>query len=100
MGITIFIASIIIIGLLFLTFFIVKQQTAVIIERFGRLNKICRPGLNWKIPLIDRISARVSLRIQQLNVPIETKTKDNVFVNVIISVQYVVIEDKIAESFL
>ena len=54
--------------------FIVKQQTNAVIERFGKFTSIRRPGLNLKIPLIDRVAGRVSLRIQQLDVIVETKT--------------------------
>ncbi|MEM6998043.1 MAG: SPFH domain-containing protein [Patescibacteria group bacterium] len=77
----------------------VKQQTAAIIERFGRFNKISSPGLNIKVPFIDRIAGRINLRIQQLDVKVETKTKDNVFVNTIVSVQYFVIPTKVHEAF-
>ena len=61
-------------------FFIVKQQTAVIVERFGKFQSIRQSGLQIKIPLVDRISGRLSLKIQQLDVIIETKTLDDVFV--------------------
>ena len=90
----------IIVGVWFISgFFITKQQTATIIERFGRFKRIVRPGLGWRIPLVDRIVGRVSLRVQQLDVRVETKTKDNVFVFVIVSVQYYVISDKIVDAF-
>ncbi|MDH3323379.1 MAG: SPFH domain-containing protein [Flavobacteriaceae bacterium] len=79
--------------------FIVKHQTAVIIERFGKFSTIRHAGLNFKIPLVDRIAARVSLRIQQLDVVVETKTKDDVFVHLKISVQYVIKRDKVYDAF-
>ncbi len=79
--------------------FTVKQQTAAIVERFGKFLKISKAGLNFKIPLIDQISGRVSLRVQQLDVRVETKTKDNVFVNVVVSVQYFVLPDKVIDAF-
>ncbi len=85
--------------ILFSSFFIVKQQTAVIIERFGRYQSIRQSGLQMKIPLIDRISARLGLKIQQLDVIVETKTLDDVFVKLKISVQYVVIKEKVYEAF-
>ena len=69
----------IVLFLIFAGLFIVKQQTAVIIERFGKFNGVRHAGLNFKIPLIDRIATRMSLRIQQLDVTVETKTKDDVF---------------------
>jgi regulator of protease activity HflC (stomatin/prohibitin superfamily) len=80
-------------------FFIVKQQTAVIIERFGKFHSIRQSGLHLKIPLVDRISGRLSLKIQQLDVIVETKTKDDVFVRLKISVQYKLIKDKVYDAF-
>lgn len=79
--------------------FTVRQQTSAIVERFGRFTRIAPAGLNLKIPFIDRIAGRLSLRIQQLDVKIETKTKDNVFVNVIVSVQYYVLPSKVVDAF-
>lgn len=81
------------------SFFIVKQQTAVIIERFGRFNSIRQSGLQIKIPLVDRIAGKVSLKIQQLDVIIETKTLDDVFVRIKVSVQYMVIKLKVYDAF-
>ena len=78
--------------ILFASFFIVKQQTAVIIERFGKFISIRQSGLQFKIPLIDRIAGKLSLKITQLDVMVETKTKDDVFVRLKISVQYKVIK--------
>lgn len=68
-------------------------------ERFGRFKKVSSAGLNFKIPLIDRIAGRLSLRVQQLDVRVETKTKDNVFVLVVVSVQYHVLENKVLDAF-
>ena len=81
------------------SFFIVKQQTAAIIERFGKFTSIRQSGLQMKIPLIDKVSGRLSLKIQQLDVIVETKTKDDVFVRLKISVQYKVIRDKVYDAF-
>ncbi len=80
-------------------FFIVKQQTAVIIERFGKFKNIRQSGLHMKIPLVDKISGRLSLKIQQLDVIIETKTLDDVFVRLKVSVQYKVIKTKVYDAF-
>ncbi len=79
--------------------FTVKQQTIAIVERFGRFKKASKAGLNFKIPLIDQIAGRVNLRVQQLDVQVETKTKDNVFVFVIVSVQYFVPAEKAVDAF-
>lgn len=85
--------------LAFFGFFTVSQQTAAIVERFGRFKRVATAGLSWRIPLIDRIAGRISLRVRQLDVRVETKTKDNVFVFVIVSVQYYVIPEKIVDAF-
>ena len=81
------------------TFFIVKQQTAAIIERFGRFTSVRQSGLRLKIPFIDRVSGRLSLKIQQLDVVVETKTKDDVFVKLKVSVQFQVIKTKVYDAF-
>ncbi|WNW01174.1 SPFH domain-containing protein [Tenacibaculum sp. HL-MS23] len=85
--------------LLFASFFTVKQQTAAIIERFGKFHSIRQSGLHLKIPLVDRIAGKLSLKIQQLDVIIETKTLDNVFVKLKVSVQYKVIKEKVEDAF-
>ena len=79
--------------------FVVKQQTSAVIERFGKFIAIRRPGIHFKVPLIDKISGRVSLRILQLDVIVETKTKDDVFVKLKVSVQYKILQDKIYDAF-
>lgn len=93
----------IIIGIVVLSFFglwfIVKQQTAVVVERLGRFHSIRNSGFNLKIPFIDQIAGRMSLKIQQLDVVVETKTKDDVFVKLKVSVQYVVIKEKVYDAF-
>jgi regulator of protease activity HflC (stomatin/prohibitin superfamily) len=85
--------------LLLASFFTVKQQTAAIIERFGKFNSSRQSGLQLKIPVVDRVAGRINLKIQQLDVIIETKTKDNVFVKMKVSVQFKVIQEKVYEAF-
>ena len=85
--------------ILFGTFFIVKQQSAAIVERFGKYIDTRQSGLQLKIPIIDRVAGRLSLRIQQLDVVVETKTKDDVFVKIKVSVQFKVIKDKVYDAF-
>ncbi|NJX14008.1 SPFH domain-containing protein [Tamlana crocina] len=91
----------IILGLviLFASFFIVKQQTAAVIERFGKFHSIRQSGLQLKIPLIDKVAGRLSLKIQQLDVIVETKTLDDVFVRLKVSVQYRVLSQKVYDAF-
>lgn len=79
--------------------FTVKQQTNAVIERFGKFNSIRKPGLNLKIPIFDRVAGRVSLRIQQLDVIVETKTQDDVFVHLKISVQFLIRPDHVYDAF-
>ena len=96
-----FLPIILVLGLflLFASFFTVKQQTAAIIERFGKYASTRTSGLQLKIPVVDRIAGKVNLRIQQLDVIIETKTKDNVFVKLKVSVQFKVLQEKVYEAF-
>ena len=85
--------------LVFTAFFTVKQQSAAIIERFGKYLSVRQSGLHLKIPLVDRIAGRLSLKIQQLDVLIETKTLDDVFVRLKVSVQFKVVKDKVYDAF-
>jgi regulator of protease activity HflC (stomatin/prohibitin superfamily) len=96
---TFIIFTVVIFLLLFAAFFTVKQQTSAIIERFGKFQSIRHSGLQLKIPLIDRLAGRLSLKIQQLDVIIETKTLDDVFVKLKVSVQFKVIKEKVYDAF-
>ena len=87
------------IGLLVATVFVVKQQTAAVIERFGKFVRVSGPGLNFKLPFVERVVGRPSLRVQQLDVEVETKTLDDVFVRVVVSVQYFVIPEAVFQAF-
>lgn len=84
---------------LFSGIFTVKQQNAAIIERFGKFHRISNSGLHFKIPVIDSIAGRINLKVQQLDVLVETKTKDDVFVKLKISVQFQVIRTRIYDAF-
>jgi len=94
-----YIIIVVLVFLILAALFTVKQQTAAVIERFGKFNNIRQSGLHFKIPLIDRIAGRVNLRVQQLDVMIETKTKDNVFVKLKVSVQFKVIQENVYNAF-
>jgi len=86
--------------LIALAIFLVRQQTFAIIERWGKFNKVVGPGIHVKVPIMDRVAGRVSIRVQELNVSIKTKTNDNVFVDLLIAVQYFVDgEDKVWDAF-
>ncbi|MFK7969490.1 MAG: SPFH domain-containing protein [Bacteroidia bacterium] len=79
--------------------YIVKQQSVKIVQRLGRFQTASTAGFHLKIPFLDRIAGRMSLKVQQMEVDVETKTKDNVFVRLKVSVQYQVIKDKAYEAF-
>jgi regulator of protease activity HflC (stomatin/prohibitin superfamily) len=93
--------GIIIVFLLILSscLFVVHQQTKEVIERLGRFHRLANPGLNFKWPVIDKRVWKVALRVQQLVVTVETKTKDNVFVKVPVAVQYRAIPDRAADTY-
>jgi regulator of protease activity HflC (stomatin/prohibitin superfamily) len=81
------------------TIFTVEQRTVAIVQRFGKFLREVPPGIGLKIPFIDGLVGRINLRVQQLDVEIETKTEDNVFVKMVVAVQYYVLEDKVYEAF-
>jgi regulator of protease activity HflC (stomatin/prohibitin superfamily) len=91
-------------GLIFLTlvlgsFFTVNTAQVAIITRFGKFLRVAEPGLNWKVPYFDSVSGIVSLRVNQIALTMETKTKDNVFVTIPISVQNRVRPEKAYDAF-
>ncbi|WP_026932904.1 SPFH domain-containing protein [Christiangramia echinicola] len=79
--------------------FIVRQQSSAVVERFGKFTSIRNSGLQLKIPIIDQVAGRINLKVQQLDVLVETKTKDNVFVKLKISVQFQVRRDNVYDAF-
>ena len=90
---------ILIIILLALSIVIIPQQRMGVVERLGKFNRILGPGLHFRIPILERIAGKESIRIRQLDVPVETKTQDNVFVNLGVSVQFLAISEKIFDAF-
>ncbi len=100
------IASLILIGIIIFafllftgSFFVVRQQSAAILERFGKFTSIRSAGLHFKFPVIDRVAGKISLKVQQLDVLVETKTKDNVFVKLKVSVQFKVQDANVYDAF-
>ncbi|PWG59680.1 SPFH domain-containing protein [Bifidobacterium catulorum] len=83
-----FLILVIVVVLLFLSLYIVPQQNAYVIERLGKFHAVTVAGLHMKIPFIDRIAQKMNLRVSQLDVKLETKTLDNVFVTVVASTQF------------
>ncbi len=85
--------------ILFSGIFTVKQQSSAVLERFGKFLGIRNSGLHFKVPIIDQIAGRINLKVQQLDVLVETKTKDDVFVKLKISVQFQVIKANVYDAF-
>ena len=98
LGLLLLVALATIVALMF-TYFTVEQRSVAVVQRFGRFVREAGPGLNMKIPFIDWVAGRVNLRVQQLNVKIETKTEDNVFVQMVVAVQYFVLPEKVYDAF-
>lgn len=80
-------------------FVIVRTREAAIIERLGKFQRVAHAGLNFKIPYADRVRSKISLQVRQLDVMVETKTKDNVFVQIPVAVQYQVVEGREREAY-
>ncbi|MDI9849114.1 SPFH domain-containing protein [Rhodoblastus sp. 17X3] len=81
------------------SFFTVQTAEVGVITRFGRYLRVAQAGLNWKVPYIDKVDGRMSLRVNQMSLTMETKTKDNVFVTIPISVQTRVRPEKAFEAY-
>ena len=100
MGLLIFSFFVFVAVLFFMaSLFTVKQETAAIIERLGKFHSVRHAGLHLKIPFIDNITKRLTLKIQQLDVLIDTKTLDNVFIKMRVSVQYQVIRNQVSDAY-
>ncbi|MCI1983820.1 MAG: SPFH domain-containing protein [Bifidobacteriaceae bacterium] len=101
MGALIFLAVLLVIVIILLikSIFVVQQQKVFIIERFGKFNAVRDAGIHIRIPFIDRIASRISLKVFQIDNSVNTKTMDNVFVDVNISLQYQVNPRKVADAF-
>ena len=89
----------IILGTLFDGYFIVRTREAAILERLGKFQKVAHAGLHFKLPWVDRVRDKISLQVRQLDVMVETKTKDNVFVQIPVAVQYEVVEGREREAY-
>lgn len=99
MSVLIIVLIVVAVVLVLTSFFTVNTAQVAIVTRFGKFETVAYPGLNWKVPLIDAIAGRVSLRVNQIDLTMETKTKDNVFVTIPISVQNRVRPEKVFDAF-
>jgi len=80
------------------SFFTINTAERGVVERFNKFSRIAGPGLSLKVPFAEVVH-RVDMRVQELPFKIETKTRDNVFVVIPVSVQYQVLADKVADAY-
>ena len=88
-----------VLSVIFGSFFTVQTSQVAIVQRLGKFARVAGPGLNWKTPLIETVITRMSMKVQQFDVQVETKTQDNVFVQIPVSIQYKVMPDGVESAF-
>ena len=98
-SIPLIIVLIVVLYLILASFFTVSTAQVAVVTRFGKFLRVAEPGLNWKVPFLDSVTGKMSLRVNQITLTMETKTKDNVFVTIPISVQNRVRPDKVFDAF-
>src|SRR6266436_5628156 len=86
-------------SVIFGSFFTVQTAQVAIVQRLGKFVRVAGPGLNWKTPFIEVVVQRMSMKVQQFDVQVETKTQDNVFVQIPVSIQYKVMPDAVESAF-
>ena len=93
------IIGIFVLSVVFGSFFTVETAQVAIVQRLGKFARVAGPGLNWKTPWIETVVRRMSMKVQQFDVKVETKTQDNVFVQIPVSIQYKVIPDSVEAAY-
>src|ERR1700687_4214908 len=88
-----------VLSIVFGSFFTVETAPVAIVQRLGKFARVAGPGLNWKTPFIEVVVRRMSMKVQQFDVQVETKTQDNVFVQIPVSIQYKVIPESVEAAF-
>jgi len=94
-----FLVVIFALSIVFGSFFTVETAQVAIVQRLGKFARVAGPGLNWKTPFLEIVVRRMSMKVQQFDVQVETKTQDNVFVQIPVSIQYKVIPDAVEAAF-
>ena len=101
-GVLLIVGSLVVIfalSVVFGSFFTVETAQVAIVQRLGKFARVAGPGLNWKTPYIEAVVQRMSMKVQQFDVQVETKTQDNVFVQIPVSIQYKVMPDAVESAF-
>jgi len=70
-----------------------------VIETFGKFSRLAQPGLGCYVSPCEDLAGRLSFRVQQLDVRVESKTSDNVFITTVVSIQYQVLQEKVYDAF-
>jgi regulator of protease activity HflC (stomatin/prohibitin superfamily) len=86
-------------SVVFGSFFTVETAQVAIVQRLGKFARVAGPGLNWKTPFLETVVQRLSMKVQQFEVQVETKTQDNVFVQIPVSIQYKIIPEGVESAF-
>jgi len=94
-----FVVLLFVLAIVFGSFFTVQTAQVAIVQRLGKFARVAGPGLNWKTPLIETVVHRMSMKVLQFDVQVETKTQDNVFVQIPVSIQYKVMPDGVESAF-
>ncbi|HEV2488901.1 MAG TPA: SPFH domain-containing protein [Candidatus Acidoferrales bacterium] len=97
--ILIFIVALFILSIVLGSFFTVETAQVAIVQRLGKFARVAGPGLNWKTPYLEAVVHRLSMKVQQFDVQVETKTQDNVFVQIPVSIQYKIIPDAVEAAY-
>jgi len=94
-----FVVVVIILAVVLGSFFTVETAQVAVVQRLGKFARVAGPGLNWKTPFLEVVVRRLSMKVQQFDVQVETKTQDNVFVQIPVSIQYKIIPDGVEAAF-
>jgi regulator of protease activity HflC (stomatin/prohibitin superfamily) len=97
--ILIFLLFVIVLSVVMGSFFTVETAQVAIVQRLGKFARVAGPGLNWKTPFLENVVRRLSMKVQQFDVQVETKTQDNVFVQIPVSIQYKIIPEGVESAF-
>jgi regulator of protease activity HflC (stomatin/prohibitin superfamily) len=94
-----FLVAIFVLSIVMGSFFTVETAQVAIVQRLGKFARVAGPGLNWKTPYLEMVVRRLSMKVQQFDVQVETKTQDNVFVQIPVSIQYKIIPEGVESAF-
>lgn len=93
------VVAIVALGVIFGSFFTVETAQVAIVQRLGKLGRVAGPGLNWKTQYIETVFRRISTKVQRFDVQVETKSQDNVLVQIPVSIQYKVMPVAVEAAF-